>query len=82
MVDVVSKSPSKPVELVIARAGSAETLTVTPKPVQEKDPVSGAEQTVGKIGAGVGAPPLHRRSARRSALGRNTLDREIRRRGL
>jgi len=58
MVDVVSKSPSKPVELVIARAGSAETLTVTPKPVQEKDPVSGAEQTVGKIGAGVGAPPL------------------------
>lgn len=58
MVDVVSKSPGTPIELVVARSGAAETLTVTPKSVQEKDPVSGADETVGKIGAGVGAPPL------------------------
>src|SRR5689334_11094257 len=44
MVDVVSKSPGKPVELVVARVGATETLTVTPKAVQEKDPASGAEQ--------------------------------------
>lgn len=58
MVGTVAASPGKPVTLVVSRAGAAslETLTVTPKAVEERDPMTGDVRTVGKIGAGTRDP--------------------------
>jgi regulator of sigma E protease len=52
MVDQVGASPNRPLTFVIRRAAGIETVTVTPKPVQESDPATGRERTVGRIGAG------------------------------
>ena len=52
MVNTVGVSANKPVIFVIRRGPATETLTVTPKAVQEPDPVSGQPKRVGKIGAG------------------------------
>lgn len=52
MVAQVGKSPDHPLTFVVRRGAATETLTVTPKAVQEPDPTTGEMQTVGKIGAG------------------------------
>ena len=52
MVGQVGSSPNRPLAFVIRRGAATETLTVTPKPVQEPDPATGEMRTVGKIGAG------------------------------
>ena len=52
MVDQVGASPNRPLDFVIHRAGATDTVTVTPKPVRDTDPSTGAERTVGRIGAG------------------------------
>jgi regulator of sigma E protease len=51
MVDVVGGGANTPVTFVVRRGGAFDTLTVTPKPVEEPDPVTGKARTVGKIGA-------------------------------
>jgi regulator of sigma E protease len=51
MVDRVSTSANKPLTFVVSRRAAFETLTVTPKPVEEADPSTGEPRTVGKIGA-------------------------------
>jgi regulator of sigma E protease len=51
MVDQVAPSANKPLTFAVSRKASIETLTVTPKPVEEPDPTTGAPVTVGKIGA-------------------------------
>ena len=51
MVDRVSTSANKPLTFEVSRRATVETLTVTPKPVEEPDPVTGGSTTVGKIGA-------------------------------
>jgi regulator of sigma E protease len=51
MVDRVGASANKPVTFVVRRGAAVETLVVTPKPLEEPDPVTGANRTVGKIGA-------------------------------
>jgi regulator of sigma E protease len=57
MVDQISKSAGSPLSVVVARGGAMDTLSITPKAVTEPDPRTGKEHTVGKIGAGVRAPP-------------------------
>jgi regulator of sigma E protease len=52
MVDQVGASANKPVTFVVRRGTRTDTLTATPKAVQEPDPVTGEPHTVGKIGAG------------------------------
>jgi regulator of sigma E protease len=59
VVDVVSRSANKPVTFVVQRPARPETLTATPRPVEEQDPVSRELRTVGKIGAA--APDLSER---------------------
>jgi regulator of sigma E protease len=51
MVDRVAPSANTPLTFVVSRQAAIETLTVTPKPVEEPDPITGAAVTVGKIGA-------------------------------
>ena len=51
MVNQVSVSANKPIMFVVQRHGATETLTVTPKPTEEPDPMTGEPKTVGKIGA-------------------------------
>jgi len=51
MVDHVSTSPNKPLTFIVSSRATIETLTVTPKPVEEPDPATGSSTTVGKIGA-------------------------------
>jgi len=41
---------------VIRRGAATDTIVVTPKSVQEPDPVTGRETTVGRIGAGARDP--------------------------
>lgn len=52
MVQQVSGSAGCPLTFVVQRSGEPQTLTVTPKAVQEPDPQTGEPRTVGKIGAG------------------------------
>lgn len=52
MVARVATAANKPVTFVVRRAAVTETLTVTPKPVLEPDPITGVPKSVGKIGAG------------------------------
>lgn len=56
MVDQVASSPNRPVTFVVRRGAATETLTVTPKSVQEVDPATNQEKAVGKIGAGTHDP--------------------------
>jgi regulator of sigma E protease len=57
MVAQVGASPNRPITFVLRRASATETLTVTPKAVTEVDS-TGAETTVGKIGAGARDPSI------------------------
>ena len=52
MVNEVSVSAGKQVSFVISRSGALDTLSITPKAARDTDDVTGAERTVGKIGAG------------------------------
>jgi regulator of sigma E protease len=58
MVAQVGASPNRPITFVVRRASATQTLTVTPKAVVEKDPATGRERTVGKIGAGARDPSV------------------------
>lgn len=49
-VDVVEARPGIPMEVTIEREGRSLTLTVTPDPTSEEDPVTGETVTVGKVG--------------------------------
>jgi regulator of sigma E protease len=57
MVAQVGPSPNRPLTFVFVRASATETLTVTPKAVAERDS-TGAERSVGKIGAGARDPTI------------------------
>jgi regulator of sigma E protease len=56
MVEQVGKSPERAVTFVIRRGEATDTIAVTPKAVQEPDPETGRETTVGRIGAGARDP--------------------------
>jgi regulator of sigma E protease len=58
MVSQVGPSVGQPLTFVVARKGALDTLTVTPKGVEEKD-ATGAVHTVGKIGAAARSPAVH-----------------------
>lgn len=58
MVAHVGASPNRPITFVVRRGTATETLTVTPKAVNEPDPVTGRERVVGKIGAGARDPSI------------------------
>jgi regulator of sigma E protease len=58
MVNQVGPSAGKPLTFVVARKGSLDTLSITPKAVEEKD-AGGATRTVGKIGAAARNPAQH-----------------------
>jgi regulator of sigma E protease len=68
MVDQISKSAGAPLSVVVARGSAMDTLSITPKAVTEPDPATGKEHTVGKIGAGVRAPPRPARLGLASAI--------------
>jgi regulator of sigma E protease len=59
MVNQVGASAGKAITFVIRRGAATDTLTATPKAVQEPDPATGKQRTVGKIGAGA-RDPSHR----------------------
>ena len=59
MVDEVSPSAGKPLSFVFMRGGARDSLTITPKAVEEPDPETGAVHTVGKIGAAARNPVVH-----------------------
>src|SRR5262249_54883740 len=68
MVDQISKSAGSPLSVVVVRSGAFDTLSITPKAVTEPDPATGKDHTVGKIGAGVRAPPQPARLGLASAI--------------
>jgi regulator of sigma E protease len=49
-VDVVEARPDIPMEITVEREGRSLTLSVTPDPTSEEDPVTGETVTVGKVG--------------------------------
>ena len=51
MVVLVAHSAGQPVRFEIIRKGTSRTLTVTPRPMDAIDPVTGTRAQVGKIGA-------------------------------
>lgn len=59
MVNDVAPAAGKPLTFVVSRRGTLDSITVTPKPVQEQDPATGENHTVGKIGAAVHNPATH-----------------------
>ena len=51
VVERISTSPGRPVAIeVVHPSGERATLSVTPEPVEEPDPVTGAPVTIGRIG--------------------------------
>jgi regulator of sigma E protease len=56
LVHVIQSSPGRVLTLVVDRGGRRVTLTVVPSPTPVRDPATGAERTVGKIGAGPFVP--------------------------
>ncbi|HTE46370.1 MAG TPA: RIP metalloprotease RseP [Gemmatimonadaceae bacterium] len=56
MVDHVGASPDRPVTMVVRRGSATDTITVTPKALQDVDPATGLQRSVGKIGAGTRDP--------------------------
>jgi regulator of sigma E protease len=59
MVSEVGPSAGKPLTFVVARKGAIDTIVVTPKSVDERDPATGEMRTVGKIGAAARNPAIH-----------------------
>jgi len=69
MVEQVGKSPERPVTFVIRRGPATDTIVVTPKSVEEPDPVTGRPHTVGRIGAGARDPSRRETLAFNEAVG-------------
>lgn len=61
MVDQVGPSAGKPLTFAFARHGTLDTVTITPKAVEEADPETGHARSVGKIGAVPRTPVVHER---------------------
>jgi regulator of sigma E protease len=59
MVDAVGPSTGKPLRFVYSRAGKVDSVTITPKAVEEPDPDTGKPHLVGKIGAVPRSPVVH-----------------------
>ncbi len=53
LVEAIRSRPGQPFPVTVDRGGKALTLTVTPRAVPEKAPVTGQESVVGKIDAGI-----------------------------
>jgi regulator of sigma E protease len=58
MVDQVGKSADKPIPFVVRRGTSTDTIVVTPKSTTAQNPITGKEETVGRIGAVVKDPAI------------------------
>jgi regulator of sigma E protease len=58
MVEEVGKSAEKPVSFVVRRGTATDTIVVTPKARTVPNPVTGKEETVGRIGASVKDPAV------------------------
>jgi regulator of sigma E protease len=67
-VDAIRSRPGKPLALVVARGGREVAVTVTPKPVRDRD-AQGARVTIGQIGAAPQVPQVHRRVGVVEAVG-------------
>lgn len=52
VVDQVSASPGRPLDLTVVRRGQQVHLSVTPELVDDADPVTGEPVQIGRIGAG------------------------------
>jgi regulator of sigma E protease len=52
MVDIIAASPGKTLSVEVNRASGRQTLQLTPKAAIDTDQFTGAERTVGRIGAG------------------------------
>lgn len=61
MVDEVGPAPGKPLTFVYARGGRLDSVSITPKAVDEADQKTGKPHTVGKIGAVPRSPVVHER---------------------
>jgi regulator of sigma E protease len=61
-VRVIQAHPGRAVPLLVRRGAAEVQLTVTPKPVRVRDPVSGVARQVGQVGVNGQLPPLHRYS--------------------
>lgn len=59
MVERVTASPDKPLTFVVARSGALDTLTVTPKAVDEVDQATNERHTIGRMGAAARSPVVH-----------------------
>ena len=59
----------QPITFVIRRGPATDTIVVTPKSVQEPDPATGRETTVGRIGAGARDPSRRETLAFGEAVG-------------
>jgi regulator of sigma E protease len=52
MVDIIAASPGKTLAVEVSLTSGHQMLQLTPKAAVDTDPLSGAERTVGRIGAG------------------------------
>jgi regulator of sigma E protease len=69
MVDQVGPSAGKPLRFVYARDGKVDSVSITPKAVEEPDQDTGKPHTVGKIGAVPRSPVVHERVPFGRAIG-------------
>jgi regulator of sigma E protease len=51
LVDRIEASPGRPLPITVVRGGVTQTLTARPDSTRVRDPLTGAEQVVGKLGA-------------------------------
>jgi regulator of sigma E protease len=58
MVEQVEKSAEKPLTFVFRRGAATDTLVVTPRLATVRNPVTGKEETVGRIGAAAKNPAV------------------------
>jgi regulator of sigma E protease len=61
-VRAIQANPGHAVPVLVRRGSADVALTVTPKSVRLKDPVSGISRQVGQVGVNGQQPPLHRYS--------------------
>ena len=61
-VRAIQANPAHAVAVVVRRGSADVPLTVTPKSVRLRDPVSGISRQVGQVGVNGQQPPLHRYS--------------------
>lgn len=51
LVNIIESSPGRPLTLTVSRDDALETVKVTPDSMPQPDPITGRNETVGKIGA-------------------------------